>query len=326
MSSTHRAPRHRKRSPGPAGAARPVFLGDDLPPLPRRDGARRATVSWSASPTPAPITTRGSPPTEPRSTARPRWLAARTAWSRRRSWSRTRWFRHGIGRALFVGAGSRRAGVRRRRGHGVGAGRQRAGAAVSAVDGAGHTHDVHRRRRVGDLAPVGTRPGACIDPTTHLQGDGLMKQTNRCSPNCAPSLPSTSARSGRCGPWPLTSTASGFGPARCSPAKAPNPESSSPCSPVRSRPAGVGRVGRRWRRRSDRWTGLVDRRPHDATWEAMTDLEVLVVNGPAYRWVWPCDGANGSGWAADLPAGPARYPLDGVREYKVRAGKGNFAR
>ncbi len=31
---------------------------------------------------------------------------------------------------------------------------------------------------------------------------------------------------------------------------------------------------------------LVDRRPHDATWTATTDLDVLVVNGPAYRWVW----------------------------------------
>ncbi len=30
---------------------------------------------------------------------------------------------------------------------------------------------------------------------------------------------------------------------------------------------------------------LVDHRPHDATWRAETDLDVLVVNGPAYRWV-----------------------------------------
>ena len=30
---------------------------------------------------------------------------------------------------------------------------------------------------------------------------------------------------------------------------------------------------------------LVDHRPHDATWRAHTDLDVLVVNGPAYRGV-----------------------------------------
>jgi CRP-like cAMP-binding protein len=30
---------------------------------------------------------------------------------------------------------------------------------------------------------------------------------------------------------------------------------------------------------------LVDHRPHDATWQAATDLDLLVVNGPAYRWV-----------------------------------------
>ena len=37
---------------------------------------------------------------------------------------------------------------------------------------------------------------------------------------------------------------------------------------------------------------LVDREPHDATWEALTDLEVLVVNGPAYRWVWQTAGRS----------------------------------
>ena len=37
---------------------------------------------------------------------------------------------------------------------------------------------------------------------------------------------------------------------------------------------------------------LVDRQPHDATWEALTDLEVLVVNGPAYRWVWQTAGRS----------------------------------
>jgi CRP-like cAMP-binding protein len=31
---------------------------------------------------------------------------------------------------------------------------------------------------------------------------------------------------------------------------------------------------------------LLDRQPHDATWTATTELDVLVVNGPAYRWVW----------------------------------------
>lgn len=29
--------------------------------------------------------------------------------------------------------------------------------------------------------------------------------------------------------------------------------------------------------------GLLDRRPHDCTWIASTDLEVVVVNGPAFR-------------------------------------------
>jgi CRP-like cAMP-binding protein len=31
-------------------------------------------------------------------------------------------------------------------------------------------------------------------------------------------------------------------------------------------------------------TALVDDQAHDATWMADSDLDVLVVNGPAYRW------------------------------------------
>jgi hypothetical protein len=33
--------------------------------------------------------------------------------------------------------------------------------------------------------------------------------------------------------------------------------------------------------------GLLDRRPHDRTWIARTDLDVVVVNGPAFRWLAP---------------------------------------
>jgi CRP-like cAMP-binding protein len=33
--------------------------------------------------------------------------------------------------------------------------------------------------------------------------------------------------------------------------------------------------------------GLLDRRPHDRTWTARTDLDVVVVNGPAFRWLAP---------------------------------------
>jgi CRP-like cAMP-binding protein len=33
--------------------------------------------------------------------------------------------------------------------------------------------------------------------------------------------------------------------------------------------------------------GVLDRRPHDRTWIARTDLDVVVVNGPAFRWVAP---------------------------------------
>jgi hypothetical protein len=33
--------------------------------------------------------------------------------------------------------------------------------------------------------------------------------------------------------------------------------------------------------------GLLDRRPHDHTWIARTDLDVVVVNGPAFRWLAP---------------------------------------
>ena len=33
--------------------------------------------------------------------------------------------------------------------------------------------------------------------------------------------------------------------------------------------------------------GLLDRRPHDRTWIAQTDLDVVVVNGPAFRWLAP---------------------------------------
>jgi signal-transduction protein with cAMP-binding, CBS, and nucleotidyltransferase domain len=32
---------------------------------------------------------------------------------------------------------------------------------------------------------------------------------------------------------------------------------------------------------------VLDRRPHDRTWIAGTDLDVVVVNGPAYRWAAP---------------------------------------
>ena len=34
-------------------------------------------------------------------------------------------------------------------------------------------------------------------------------------------------------------------------------------------------------------SGLLDRQPHDRTWVARTDLAVVVVNGPAFRWVAP---------------------------------------
>lgn len=34
-------------------------------------------------------------------------------------------------------------------------------------------------------------------------------------------------------------------------------------------------------------SGLLDRQPYDRTWIARTDLDVIVVNGPAFRWLVP---------------------------------------
>ena len=156
-----------------------------------------------------------------------------------------------------------------RGGHCLGAGRQRKGPPIPAIDGAGRATTFTGGGELEIYFRSGPDPALRTDPQL-TSGDGLMKNDEPTLTQLHAIAPFDQCSSGRLHGHRLhTSTASACGPARSSLGRAPSPGVHRGRSPVRSPPAGTAPM---WasitRALAIGGSALVDRRPHDATWTA----------------------------------------------------------
>ena len=171
----------------------------------------RCVASSSASPIPVPTIVRGSRPMEPRSTARRPWLAGSNGVVEAAFLVEDAWFRHGDRPGAVRGCWRAKRDDGRAGGHGLGAGRQRAGAAVPPIDGARHATTFAGAASCEISLPVGPRRLLPADSRSATPGHGLMMNAleSTALPNCAAIAPfDQCSRTGAPSRRPLMSIAS----------------------------------------------------------------------------------------------------------------------